>query len=97
MVIRLSKEKVIRRMHTKGIHSLGELAEAVDRNQPTVSAWFSGVFDPRLSTLAALCSLLGCTIDDLVDYIPDELAGATSSFAPALVTAENGAPSGVAA
>ena len=97
MVIRLSKEKVVRRMHARGIVSLGELAEAVGRNQPTVSAWFSGVFDPRLSTLAALCSLLGCTVDDIVDYIPDELAGGAASFASALMTEPNGGAVGAVA
>lgn len=73
-----------------------ELADAVGLSNKTITAWFAGDFDPSLSTLAALCSALGCTIDQLVDYIPDELAD-SPSFDPALMTAGNGAQVGVAA
>lgn len=96
MIVRLSKEKVTRRMSGR-FHSLGQLADALEVQQPTISAWFGGDFDPRLSTLGKLCSLLGCTVDQIVDYIPDELAGADASFLAALTPEPNGDAVGVVA
>ena len=73
-----------------------ELADAIGLSNKTITAWFAGDFDPSLSTLAALCSALGCTIDQLVDYIPDELAD-DPSFLPALASEPNYGAVGVVA
>ena len=66
--MRLDKQKIIDRMSSVGILTLGELAERIDVTQETLSRYISGTYKPSWEKLNALCVVLECKVDDIVVY-----------------------------
>ena len=52
--MRLDKQKIIDRMSSVGILTLGELAERIDVTQETLSRYISGTYKPSWEKLNAL-------------------------------------------
>ena len=66
--MRLDKQKIIDRMSSVGILTLGELAERIDVTQETLSRYISGTYNPSWEKLDTLCAVLECKVDDIVVY-----------------------------
>jgi transcriptional regulator with XRE-family HTH domain len=72
---------------------LRDLAQAVDVSPDTISKWFSGEWNPSLNKLERLCDALGTTVDQIVEYLPEDEPG---TFDFALAAPPNGGAVGVA-
>lgn len=44
-----------------------EVAEACEVDRATISKWETGEFSPRVDKLTKLASILGCTVDELLE------------------------------
>lgn len=63
--MRLDRGKVIALMRKQGIRWMYELASTLNVAPQTMSSWWHGQM-PEWSTLAALCGVLDCTLDDII-------------------------------
>ena len=73
-MIRIDRWKVQQQMKHAGIKSFGELAQLVGVAPQTVSAWFGGRLGFTSESLAALCSVLNCTPNDILTIDPKTVA-----------------------
>jgi DNA-binding Xre family transcriptional regulator len=52
-----------------------ELAEKTGLSRATLESLGSRAYNTRLSTIAALCNVLGCGLSDLLELVPGEGTG----------------------
>ena len=67
-MLTLNADQVLGRMNLKGIRTKGELAEHLGISRQYVSMLLNGQQQASTDLLLALSQLLGCSIDDIVNY-----------------------------
>ena len=82
--MRLDRVKVKRQMRTKGIVRFGDLCKLIEVEPATLSRWFAAERGISFESLSRLCTVLDCTVDQIVTY--DDLG----PFSSALASEPNG-------
>jgi len=72
-MLTLNADQVLGRMNLRGIRTKGELAEHLGISRQYVSMLLNGQQQASTDLLLALSQLLGCSIDDIVNY-PETVA-----------------------
>lgn len=67
-MLTLNADQVLGRMNLRGIRTKGELAEHLGISRQYVSMLLNGQQQASTDLLLALSQLLGCSIDDIVNY-----------------------------
>jgi DNA-binding Xre family transcriptional regulator len=80
--LKLRKYRVLERMEKAGYATRGEFADALGVSRQWLSAMLNGRTTPTTDQLVAICQLLRCSIDDIVEY-PKEPGSDTQAVAPA--------------
>ena len=66
--MQLNKHKIGVKMQAAGFERYSDLAAALGVIPGTLSAYFANDYLPSGAVLERMCSVLNCTVDEIVDY-----------------------------